>query len=898
MNILDLREKNSTYEYSSNNLTKAVLPGGAELKYTYDSSHNVSTATSKQNVKSTFTCDKYGNNTSVKMLNANNTAGSVIEANATYTTDGNFIASLTNVDRKTILYGYNPEVGVLAWIQGLGDTENTRVQLGYDGMYRITGVSKAVTGFTGGLSRAYVEYSYEDDNLKTVSHSNTASAKTKYTFDYAAFDALSTVYVGDKQLIHYEYDNDSHSYNLLREIYPNGGFKGYSYDSHGRVLSESYDRNNSHVVTYAYDNEDNLGSVTDKRNNITQRYLYDLSGRQTEIIQSGSASRRQKFYYDEANNLSRYDENVNGKNFTSYYNYDKDNRQSEYKIGAIHRGWLYDGYGRLYGINTIYDGKYVLNTTIYHENPDSTHVSTRVNGWKNETLGGDTRHFEYGYDSAGNIALLRMGGKTTTYRYNALQQLVRENNQAAGKTWLYTYDAGGNILTKKEYAYTTGTVGTVQKTINYTYGNNQWKDLLTAYNGKTISSDAVGNMTSDGTWTYTWEHGKQLAGQSKSGTTISYAYGAGGMRLKKTVGSTTYTYAYNGSLLTNVASSAEQNVHIRYDSEGKPVHMQYNKDGDEYYYMLDAQGNVVGLVDGSGKLVVEYTYDAWGQLLSMTGSLANDLGKANPLRYRSYVYDDETGMYYLGSRYYNPTMCRFINADSVSVVHEANGKLTDKNLFAYCDNNPVMRKDGGGEFWTVLAGAVIGAITNVAATVISNAASGSETSLGQVVVAAVSGAASGALASTGATFWAKPVGQVLGSALISMGETVASSAIQGEVPELEEVLVNGMIGATCSFFSQGTFACDQPAIGKARQEVISARGTLGSAICGTAKGTNVKKAWSSYIGANISLLQKTKEHLLPTTMLYAGGLIYGTMGKQRNHVAWKQVGPMLKGQKR
>lgn len=229
------------------------------------------------------------------------------------------------------------------------------------------------------------------------------------------------------------------------------------------------------------------------------------------------------------------------------------------------------------GGNTIYDGKYVLNTTIYHENPDSTHVSTRVNGWKNETLGGDTRHFEYGYDSAGNIALLRMGGKTTTYRYNALQQLVRENNQAAGKTWLYTYDAGGNILTKKEYAYTTGTVGTVQKTINYTYGNNQWKDLLTAYNGKTISSDAVGNMTSDGTWTYTWEHGKQLAGQSKSGTTISYAYGADGMHLKKTVGSTTYTYAYNGSLLTNVASSAGQNVHIRYDSEGKPVHMQYNK---------------------------------------------------------------------------------------------------------------------------------------------------------------------------------------------------------------------------------------------------------------------------------------------------------------------------------
>lgn len=148
------------------------------------------------------------------------------------------------------------------------------------------------------------------------------------------------------------------------------------------MLSESYDRNNSHVVTYAYDNEDNLGSVTDKRNNITQRYLYDLSGRQTEIIQSGSASRRQQFQYDEANNLSRYDETVNGKYFVSFYKYDKDNRQSKYQIGSIDRLWQYDGYGRLYDVSTKLGANQVLHTTIYHENPDSTHVSTRVNGWK------------------------------------------------------------------------------------------------------------------------------------------------------------------------------------------------------------------------------------------------------------------------------------------------------------------------------------------------------------------------------------------------------------------------------------------------------------------------------------------------------------------------------------
>ena len=534
-----------------------------------------------------------------------------------------------------------------------------------------------------------------------------------------------------------------------------------------------------------------------------------------------------------------------------------------------------------------------LHTTIYHENPDSTHVSTRVNGWKNETLGGDTRHFEYGYDSAGNIGLLRMGGKTTTYRYNALQQLVRENNQAAGKTWLYTYDAGGNILTKKEYAYTTGTVGTVQKTINYTYGNNQWKDLLTAYNGKTISSDAVGNMTSDGTWTYTWEHGKQLAGQSKSGTTISYAYGADGMRLKKTVGSTTYTYAYNGSLLTNVASSAGQNVHIRYDSEGKPVHMQYNKDGDEYYYMLDAQGNVVGLVDGSGKLVVEYTYDAWGQLLSMTGSRANDLGKANPLRYRSYVYDDETGMYYLGSRYYNPTMCRFINADSVSVVHEANGKLTDKNLFAYCDNNPVMRKDGGGEFWSVLAGAVIGAITNAATTFISGAIKGDLPSPGEMIVATVSGAASGALASTGVGFLGSRAGQIIGNAAISATETVATHALSEDGITWKtwgEAAVNGLISAAVGAVAGPSIAHGNAELQQARSAASSSwrarNRTLGAVISGTADRASLQTSQAAYRAAAQTVRKVAQPQMLTVNVLFGLTTTHSTLLKQMNGTAW------------
>ena len=111
--------------------------------------------------------------------------------------------------------------------------------------------------------------------------------------------------------------------------------------------------------------------------------------------------------------------------------------------------------------------------------------------------------------------------------------------------------------------------------------------------------------------------------------------------------------------------------------------------------MFNAQGDVVALVDGTGKVVVEYSYDAWGQPLTITGSMKDTLGKANPLRYRCYVYDEETGLYYLGSRQYNLVMGRFINAD----VYILTGKnIFGSNLFAYCENNPVNHLDPTGHF--------------------------------------------------------------------------------------------------------------------------------------------------------------------------------------------------------
>ena len=201
---------------------------------------------------------------------------------------------------------------------------------------------------------------------------------------------------------------------------------------------------------------------------------------------------------------------------------------------------------------------------------------------------------------------------------------------------------------------------------------------------------------------------------------------------------TEHLYDTENRLVSQTWTSGGENhvMDFIYDNTGKPYAVKY--DNQIFYYVLNLQGDVIAIITHWGETYGTYTYDAWGNVIAQSGSIAS----LNPIRYRGYYYDAETGLYYLGSRYYDPAVKRFINADgaALATINPYSNGLTDKNYFAYCDNNPVSRNDDGGEFWgSVVASAVLGGVTSAFDAVIAG-----ESTTG-VIKAAAKGAASGAI---------------------------------------------------------------------------------------------------------------------------------------------------------
>ena len=360
--------------------------------------------------------------------------------------------------------------------------------------------------------------------------------------------------------------------------------------------------------------------------------------------------------------------------------------------------FAYDGFGRVTGrtySNT--SGATRRVTTYTYQDVGTDKTTTLLKSVNNSGFG----ELGYEYDAVGNITQITKNGTVQeTYTYDALNQLKTVTRN--GVTTEYNYQ-NGNITSVTQN-------GTVIKT--YSYTDSTWSDLLTSFNGQTITYDEIGNPLQyrDG-MSFTWAKGRQLQSVTKDGLTASYTYDENGLRLSKTVnGVTTNIFRANGQMV-GMNSSDGKDMTFMLDGNGNVYGVHYDHyssnqpKSETYYFAYNAQGDVIGIYEFSGRLMATYDYDEWGNCTVNVLAADNNghavdspdhIAYANPFRYRGYFYDAETGFYYLNSRYYDPGTGRFVNADGFAQTGQG---MLDKNMFAYCENNPVNRSDFSGMGW-------------------------------------------------------------------------------------------------------------------------------------------------------------------------------------------------------
>ena len=666
--------------------------------------------------------------------------GSTKQENSYNTTSGSHIfgalTSTTNDRGEPIRYFYDSSTGQLKASIG---PDGNGLTYSYDAVGRMINACPAEansTSYTETTDSANVSYAY--DTFSRLSTITTES--TTYTFTYDAFGNSSQIKAGNNTLASYEYNAKNGKLSYLH--YGNGLNVKYDYDSIDRVEKISYNTTGSSSYTdayvYSYDSNGNLCKIDDKLSGQVTTFNYDSQGRLCSYFVNDSESELDQsalyYSYDDESRIKEQhyirDYNYSGSVYTltavSSVSYDvNDGTVSSYdsRIGyyLISAGYTHDDLMRLSGVeysigtededypNTVTQTYDYLTYTDAADDEYESHLISSVTTVFPQN--GGTETLNYTYDSNGNITeILRGTTVLCRYEYDDLGQLVREDNNDLGKTYVWDYDDAGNILSKKTYAYTTGTLGSAPSTISYGYGNSAWGDLLTSYYGNTITYDAIGNPLSWGDYgVLTWQ-GRRLESytDSESEETFTYTYNSDGIRTSKTIDGVEHIYHLSGTQILSEEWTENGVQHLLiyiYDASGAPIGMAYRDstyvsgDFDLYLFAKNIQGDILYIYNTSGTRLVTYTYDAWGKCyVTYQNGGASTAARYNPFRYRGYYYDTETGFYYLNSRYYDPAVGRFLNADGYV---NANGDILGFNMFAYCGNNPVTYKDETGESITV-----------------------------------------------------------------------------------------------------------------------------------------------------------------------------------------------------
>ena len=713
--VTDLEGRVTSYEYDSTNhsdITSITLPGGAEYTYHYNSNHQLDQMVTAENVVTEHDYDAYGNLIQTEI--STNGDNHVLRSTKTYSSDGNMVASSTTVDQITTTYSNDTNRSLVNSVTDAGQTTTT---YSYDSLRRPTQMSSA--GSTVG-------YTYSDDKLTSIRHNNTANTETEYRIAYAPAGLMNSVMVGHLWTLAVNYYQTDITLNnpwtLYGQFYGNGKYWRYEYNANDVLIKRFTNLTDTvgYGFEYIYNSKNLLVQVMLKPVTISggsaawgnaisiESYVYDAFDRLVRIVKTDGSNHLVSDiqwtldYNDNVTALtSRYVVNGTLRTQTYSYAYNDDQQLTQTTYDNLKETITYDGYGRRSGKTVTRSGAARLQTQYAYRNVDNTFTTEQIASLTH-TYNNTTLTHAYAYDANGNILTDTVNGDTTEYTYDTLNRLTWEKNAAAELAWQYTYDLGGNILTKTEYRYVNGVTSSPQA-VTYTYGDSQWPDLLTSWNGQSITYDGIGNPTNYMGSTMEWQGGRQLKSVTRGNNILTFAYNDSGLRTEKTVGhvndgpTVTKKYVWNGSRLM-AEIGPEYSFYFNYNAIGEMIGFMCRVEDDgtgssaetQYIFVKNQQGDVEKVIRSWDQTIVaSYAYDAWGNPIEWSGPMA----ERNPIRYRGYYYDTETGFYYLQSRYYDPQTGRFINADGLITTGQG---LMSYNMFAYCLDNPVNRVDPNG----------------------------------------------------------------------------------------------------------------------------------------------------------------------------------------------------------
>lgn len=576
------------------------------------------------------------------------------------------------------------------------------------------------------------DYTYYDSGKKKTEEFDI------YLFTYNEDESINSISIGGVKYASYCYNG-----NLLTEIhYGNGQAVFYEYNEYEFMTAKKYQSSPESEIT-------------------TQTcYLYSVPETEEEtpvLLSETNYSNMQKTIYSDTGLVSIYniehDESGNEllSLYQSYYeNYDTDennvstshtlNEDYSNKLLSVDYGVNIDNYKLKDSINNetlfSFDANYLQNdncetqslsiTNEQHTEIIKTEYEYNEKGYVSALTCTNSDNSvissSYMYDNNNNLIEYHPNEQSVIYyTYDSKEQIIREdiwyNGGAFSATYAYNYDTRGNMTSVESFDYTREAIGTHNSNIErleFSYENNVWLDELLINGNSVFIYDEIGNPVNINNCFFKWTDGRQLDSvwyineKGEQTALISYNYDQNGNRISKTYcGETTY-YTYRDEKITSQYNLDENgnkiNEIIFFYSEGDELLGAYYNNS-VYYYIKNSMQDVVGVVNSTGTTIVEYCYDAWGNIIykeenpSVSENSSDyEFMKNNPMLYRSYMYDDDLGAYYLQSRYYMPRLYRFLNADNVEIAINNKHKQNSFNLFVYCFNNPVNNDDRSGNW--------------------------------------------------------------------------------------------------------------------------------------------------------------------------------------------------------